>query len=73
MSKSIPHDWKEPAKNAASCLTIARFLASRLCSDDDEPEGLVPALVVALALFHSSSNPTATPAPDAPGIDEMEP
>lgn len=61
MRETMPQDWKDAAKDAMRCLSVATQIVSTRYQDaNDVPEGLLPALVVALAVLRSSNKPGST-------------
>lgn len=51
-----PDALRDAAKNAARCLSGARLILDKTYPDGDQPAGLLPVLVIAIALLATDHN-----------------
>lgn len=51
---AIPQEWRDATQEAGRALSVARAIEKKQYSDGNAPAGLLPALVIAVAIFRQN-------------------
>ena len=54
-SGAIPAEWRQAADETAKALSVARAIERRQYPDNDTPPGLLPALVLSVAVIRAAA------------------